>query len=373
MKLRRWHLYLIATVMFIGCFTALNFKYDRFYRVNGINNDNRALMEMYLSESEQDYLIENAIAVDQFIDYIQLDNFKLENYRYYNSLKQLKTYPDNNVLMDEGNTLQTNLSVEYGTNAYNRFETLIKNDLVNSYLNQEGFNFDNIPYYQLTRTLYNDDDYTYITHTNYYLNVIESENNFDDDELLTTYKHAVNSYNAPSLYTLITTQLQPDVRRVYDINLFNQVVNNQAFISSYEPKHLVMIEGIPRISYSMYLQVDAYNALSNMNKAMDEAIDDNFIVTKSYTSYDVLALNTTSELAGFSEYQLGTTVNIKEEGISDADFVSTQMYQWLINNSYQYGYILRYPSDKTMITNHEYDATRFRYVGVEIATQLLFR
>ena len=46
MKLKRWHLYLIVTLCFITAFVSINRKYDRFYRVNGINNDNRALIEM---------------------------------------------------------------------------------------------------------------------------------------------------------------------------------------------------------------------------------------------------------------------------------------------------------------------------------------
>ncbi len=64
MKLKRWHLYLIVTLCFVMAFVAINRKYDRFYRVNGINNDNRALIEMYLDDDEQEYLVENAIPVD---------------------------------------------------------------------------------------------------------------------------------------------------------------------------------------------------------------------------------------------------------------------------------------------------------------------
>ena len=49
MKLKRWHLYLIVTLCFVMAFVAINRKYDRFYRVNGINNDNRALIEMLVN------------------------------------------------------------------------------------------------------------------------------------------------------------------------------------------------------------------------------------------------------------------------------------------------------------------------------------
>ena len=38
MKLRKGHLYIIVTLCFVISFVAINCKYDRFYRVNGINN-----------------------------------------------------------------------------------------------------------------------------------------------------------------------------------------------------------------------------------------------------------------------------------------------------------------------------------------------
>ena len=54
MKLKSWHLYVLATLCFLFAFTSLNMKYDRFYRVNGIDNDNRSLIEKYLDKEEQE-------------------------------------------------------------------------------------------------------------------------------------------------------------------------------------------------------------------------------------------------------------------------------------------------------------------------------
>ena len=88
MKLKSWHLYVLATLCFLFAFTSLNMKYDRFYRVNGIDNDNRSLIEKYLDKEEQDYLIDHGISVDEFIDYITYDQFHLQYYQYYNELKE---------------------------------------------------------------------------------------------------------------------------------------------------------------------------------------------------------------------------------------------------------------------------------------------
>ena len=92
MKLKSWHLYVLATLCFLFAFTSLNMKYDRFYRVNGIDNDNRSLIEKYLDKEEQDYLIDHGISVDEFIDYITYDQFHLQYYQYYNELKEAKKY-----------------------------------------------------------------------------------------------------------------------------------------------------------------------------------------------------------------------------------------------------------------------------------------
>lgn len=46
-------------------------------------------------------------------------------------------------------------------------------------------------------------------------------------------------------------------------------------------------------------------------------------------------------------------------------FAQTKAYTWLVNNSANYGFILRYPKDKTNITKINYEAWHYRYVGVE--------
>lgn len=45
-------------------------------------------------------------------------------------------------------------------------------------------------------------------------------------------------------------------------------------------------------------------------------------------------------------------------------------YEWLSANSYRYGFIVRYPANKTKITGIQYERWHFRYVGVEAATEM---
>ena len=128
---------------------------------------------MYLDDEEQDYLVENAIAVDQFIKYIEFPEFKLQYYEFYNALNRTNKYSNYSDLINVGNQLASKLEVSFASNALSRCNTLIKNDLVNAYINQEGFSFDNIDYYQLLRSLYDEGDYTYIADTNTYLSIMK--------------------------------------------------------------------------------------------------------------------------------------------------------------------------------------------------------
>ena len=67
-------------------------------------------------------------------------------------------------------------------------------------------------------------------------------------------------------------------------------------------------------------------------------------------------------LPGHSEHHTGLAVDINaRKGSSD------KVYHWLEDNCYKYGFILRYPSDKTEITGINYEQWHFRYVGYEAA------
>jgi D-alanyl-D-alanine carboxypeptidase len=54
----------------------------------------------------------------------------------------------------------------------------------------------------------------------------------------------------------------------------------------------------------------------------------------------------------------------------DEAFGDTQAGIWLANNSYKYGFILRYPKGKEEITGIQYEPWHFRYVGVDVATSI---
>lgn len=74
---------------------------------------------------------------------------------------------------------------------------------------------------------------------------------------------------------------------------------------------------------------------------------------------------------GYSEHQLGLAVDINSE--DEALCSSWDVYAWLAEHCAEYGFILRYPEDKTEITGIDYEPWHFRYVGQEAAQEIMSR
>lgn len=75
---------------------------------------------------------------------------------------------------------------------------------------------------------------------------------------------------------------------------------------------------------------------------------------------------------GTSEHQLGLAVDIVDAGNQKLDHTqeSTAVQQWLMEHSWEYGFILRYPSGKSEITGIIYEPWHYRFVGKEAAEEM---
>lgn len=95
-----------------------------------------------------------------------------------------------------------------------------------------------------------------------------------------------------------------------------------------------------------------------------------------YAGYDEenaqLMASTAVAVPGTSEHELGLAADIYSTENMDLD--ESQIYtvtqQWLMNNCWKYGFILRYPKDKSEITGIIFEPWHYRYVGVEHAKKI---
>lgn len=95
-------------------------------------------------------------------------------------------------------------------------------------------------------------------------------------------------------------------------------------------------------------------------------------VYKSYKNlYGEAAADKIAARAGFSEHQTGLALDIfsLKDSLQDT-FKDSDTYAWLKENSYKYGFILRYPEGKEKITGFTFEPWHYRYVGVEDAKKI---
>ena len=92
------------------------------------------------------------------------------------------------------------------------------------------------------------------------------------------------------------------------------------------------------------------------------------IIYNNYVSRDGKEMaDTYSARPGHSEHQTGLAFDVNQ--INDT-FIGTPEANWLSDNAWKYGFILRYPKGKTNETGYKYESWHFRYVGLELAKKL---
>jgi D-alanyl-D-alanine carboxypeptidase len=98
------------------------------------------------------------------------------------------------------------------------------------------------------------------------------------------------------------------------------------------------------------------------------------LVDYGYTQTDAEATaKTIIAYPGTSEHNLGLATDIVAEYYDTLDRTQadTPEAKWLTAHCAEYGFILRYPEDKTDITGIMYEPWHFRYVGVEAAKEIM--
>ena len=82
-----------------------------------------------------------------------------------------------------------------------------------------------------------------------------------------------------------------------------------------------------------------------------------------------------SAYPGTSEHHTGLCVDLVEECSQHKElnesFEDTPAFEWLSKNAYKYGFILRYPKDKTDVTKYSYEPWHYRFVGL-YASEIIY-
>ncbi len=115
----------------------------------------------------------------------------------------------------------------------------------------------------------------------------------------------------------------------------------------------------------------AYRSVERQEQVFGDSMKDRVKSGMSYwEAYEETALNVA--LPGTSEHALGLALDLISNQYSELDEKQqeTKEAKWLAENCYKYGFILRYPPEKTNITGIIYEPWHYRYVGKDHAAKI---
>lgn len=339
MKIKR-SLFVIALIaLFMGCYTIMNRHFDELARYPyELSEQQRKEVLSHLNTEEINYLVSQKIKPEQFLPFIDVNGFDLNNTLWYDTAYQTQKPAKKD--KDKENK-------EYIISFINRYH-------------------DQMEYSKLKDML-----------SNYSYNVLTRF--FDEGDAFITNAQLISK--PAEKYTLI---------------------KGKKTLYTYEPRDLVSVNNLPHTSMvknanDIVVKKEIVKPLEELCAAAKEinqkACGDMQLVA-GYISYeDQITLYEKAktlygkdvslywDVPGQSEYQLGYSVqllpnelkpdvdkNKEDKGKEKAPSESEREQEiWLKDNAYKYGFIIRYPKQKENVTGKKYQAYTLRYVGKELA------
>lgn len=209
-------------------------------------------------------------------------------------------------------------------------------------------------------------------------------------------------------YLLLVNKQHPVVN-AYELDASGYILEEGVLLTAYAAKNGMYLEGrAARALYAMLAEMAAdgitdvkiqsayrsqtyQNSLFNnywaseQNKISEDArafFGEEYIQTVYHangltklTAEDAKKVaNFYSAFPGQSEHHTGLCVDFATStAILTNAFANTEAGQWLQQNSYRFGFILRYPENKTDVTGYCYESWHYRFVGREAATEIMLR
>jgi D-alanyl-D-alanine carboxypeptidase len=198
----------------------------------------------------------------------------------------------------------------------------------------------------------------------------------------------------------IANQVQPKPVTIFDPPKYSideadsiwVVVNKQRQISplKYQPASLALPAfAKPKVQNPFELQMreEAAIATVELATAMAEAGKGTLILNSGFRTYknqqglynrtrDTRGLAVAEKLSarpGHSEHQLGLAADFSVKGqgcVIMVCFGKSEAGIWLAENAHEFGFVLRYPKGYKPVTGFQYEPWHFRYVGVELTTEM---
>jgi len=179
----------------------------------------------------------------------------------------------------------------------------------------------------------------------------------------------------------IDNNFYTNIKECININTTYVLVNKFYKLNkNYIPKNLEYINS--KYGNGMLVK-EARIAFEDLSKA---ALNDNMriMAVSAYRSYNYQnnlydnyvksdgkeKADTYSARPGHSEHQTGLAIDVSNGTLPFTSFGKTKEFEWMLENAYKYGFILRYTKEYETITGYITETWHYRYVGIKIASYI---
>lgn len=344
-------LFFTITIMFLTI-PFINNELQK-HKLKKLNYENSTI-NLFEKEKITDYVIKThkysktlEVAINNYnynpkfiTNYLNIDYYEYKN--FIEDINSLLTIGYNN---NEINTLFKHLN-------NNNLKLILENDYnqnITSYLKLTYFNENNLErylnYQKNNPNLSIEEIITFVNNNldyDFYTNVSKIENENDITILVNKY-----NYLDPNFIPTDLEKISP-LFSTKEINLKKQA--------------LIPFEQMCADALALNITIKAGSGFRDYN--YQKTLYENYIKIDGITKAD-----TYSARPGYSEHQTGLAIDLKDQNNNYLKEDSIE-YNYIINNSYKYGFILRYPKNKEHITGYTFEPWHIRYIGTKIATYL---
>ena len=165
-------------------------------------------------------------------------------------------------------------------------------------------------------------------------------------------------------WNLILVNRENYIPADYEVQL-TELSNGKKVDSRIYPELQEMFNAARAQGYGLFVR-EGYRTQEEQQQLMNEKIEAYENEGKSKSEAKKLAEQCVA-IPGTSEHQLGIAVDINADTTKSS---RDDVYNWLEENAHTYGFIKRYPSNKTDITGVINEPWHYRYVGKEAASAI---
>lgn len=324
MKIKRMFLIICLIAISLICIYMMNNKFDPLARYQFTTKENREIIIENMSQDDINYIIQQKLKPEQFMNFIELDGFIAENILYYDSCFKSNA-TDYDYIVSFVNKYKSYMDLK-------TLPDLLKNY---GYSQLEEFYNKAYPYVENVKL---------ITNPNYLETVIGSNE--------TLYKFE------PTNLVAIDNSIIPFASKTNNEIIYIKeelIIPLQEMCLALEEENKVTAGGL--------ILTSGYISYSEQIYLYEQAL-----IKYGYDNFQLY-----EDYPGQSESQLGYTITFTLSQEESSNIKDSEQVKWLENNAYKYGFVQRYPSNMEKETGKYYQPLTYRFVGKENSSNTEFR